>query len=187
MHPNYKLPGSRVGAVGNMGDGAVVQLRQECPGMTKFCKHGGHKDKCGVCIGKAVSMARATTAEEAQVATRAAAIGTGNSGHHRTAGTSQLQHGTVGCTVGNSIRSVRIPYLLGDIDIQLEHNSHGENLGLGLEGLRDGDLPSQQHILETPTAADHLRQKKGQPREPLRSPKHLRVVHMGPLKEKKRQ
>ena len=72
-----------------------------------------------------------------------------------------MQHDTVGCTTCNSTRLVKLPYLLGNIDIQLEHNSHGENLEEELEGLGDGELPSQQHILETPTTANHLRKKKG--------------------------
>ena len=46
-----------VGAVGNVGDGGPVQLRQEHPTMIKFCKYGGHRDKCGVCIERAMSMA----------------------------------------------------------------------------------------------------------------------------------
>ena len=154
------MHGPGLGAIGNIGDGGPVQLRQECPTMTKFCKHGGHRDKCGVCIGRAMSMARATKAEEVEDATLVAAIGTGNQRHQTTAGISQVRHGIVGCTTCNSTRSVRLPYLLGNIDIQLQHNSHGENMGEELEGLEDGELPSQQHNLETPTAAKHLRKKR---------------------------
>ena len=142
---NFAVHGPGLGDVSNVADGGPVQLPQERPTMTKFCKHRGHRDKCGVCIGRAMSMARAATTEEVEAATLAAAIVTGNQRQQTTAETSQVWHGTVGCTISNSTRLVRLPYLLDNIDIQLQHNSHGENLGEELEGLGDGELPSQQH------------------------------------------
>ena len=46
--------------------------------MTKYYKYGGHIEKCGVCIGRAMSMARAAAAEEAEAAMLATATVTGN-------------------------------------------------------------------------------------------------------------
>ena len=110
--------------------------------MTKYCKHRGYIEKCGVSIESAMSMAQVAAAEEAEAVTLAAAIVTGNQRQQTTAGTSQVRHGTLGCTIGNSTRSVRLPYLLGSTDTQLQHNSHGKNLREELEGRGDGELPS---------------------------------------------
>ena len=56
-------------------------------------------------------------------------------------------------------KSIRLPYLL-DLDTQLQHNGPGENSGEELEGREDGELPSQQHNLETTTTTNTLEKER---------------------------
>ena len=96
-----------------------------------------------------------------------------------------MKHAVVGYTTSKLQRLMRLVYILELREGKVHHESHNivQEGDLEVEGGINGDLPLNRKTLESSIHGENLRRGISIAKQPLRFPRHFRVVYMGPQKK----